>query len=76
MLKNPYKTWEKSDVKRKQELFFFMFDDLLHYDQKKGYRTPEKSCLIRFFERFDSSNSVHVEIDGNLSNEVKGFISQ
>ena len=64
MIKNPYNIWDKSDIKRKQELFFFIFDALLEYDKEKGYRTPQKTCLTRLFERFDSSNSAYVEMGG------------
>jgi len=64
MVKSPYSIWEKATTKQKQELFFFMFAEPLVYELEMGYRTPEKSCLYKLFDQFESGNSVDVEMAG------------
>jgi ribosomal protein L21E len=34
------------------------------YELEKGYRTPEKSCIYKLFDQFESGNSVDVEMGG------------
>ncbi len=62
MIKNPYEIWEKGTVKQKQELFYFFFDDRITYVYKEGYRTPEKSCLYKLFDRIEAGHTVDVEM--------------
>lgn len=64
MIKSPYKIWEKGTVKQKQELFSFMFDEKIIFEHKGGYRTPEKSCLYKLFDRLEDGHSVLVEVGG------------
>lgn len=64
MIKSPYSIWEKATTKQKQELFFFMFAEPLVYELEMGYRTPEKSCIYKLFDQFESGNSVDVEMGG------------
>ena len=64
MIKSPYSIWENATTKQKQELFFFMFAEPLVYELEKGYRTPEKSCIYKLFDQFESGNSVDVEMGG------------
>jgi site-specific DNA recombinase len=62
LIKNPYEIWEKGTVKQKQELFHFFFDDRITYVYEKGYRTPEKSCLYKLFDRIEAGHTVDVEM--------------
>ena len=64
MIKSPYSIWENATTKQKQELFFFMFAEPLVYELEMGYRTPEKSCIYKLFDQFESGNSVDVEMAG------------
>lgn len=61
MIKSPYSIWENATTKQKQELFFFMFAEPLVYELEMGYRTPEKSCIYKLFDQFESVNSVDVD---------------
>jgi site-specific DNA recombinase len=64
MIESPYQIWLNADVKQKHELFSFMFNGFLEYEHGVGYRTPEKTCLIRLFNQFESGHSLDVEMGG------------
>jgi len=76
MLKNPYKIWIKSDIKQKQKLFYFLFEENLEYQPEVGFRTPKKALPIRLFEQFDASNAPIVKIDRKTSNPIKEYLTQ
>lgn len=64
MIKDPYKIWEKGTVKQRQDMFYFMFDSNLVYEYNIDYRTPEKSCLYKLFDRIEAGHTVQVEMGG------------
>jgi hypothetical protein len=76
-LKNPYKLWESASLEDKQQVFYFLFDANLEYEPIQGFRTIEKSVIIRLFEQFEGARSLDVHIDSKTSNQlikfVKGF---
>lgn len=73
MIKSPYKIWEKGTVKQKQELFSFMFDDKIVFVHEMGYRTPEKSCLYKLFDRIEAGHTLDVEM-GEIESPCKRLI--
>lgn len=64
LLKSPYKIWTSLDAREKQETFFFIFNEKLHYDKNTGYRTDKIPAAVRLFEDFVASNSMDVEMGG------------
>jgi hypothetical protein len=74
MIKNPYEIWEKGTVKQKQELFHFFFDDRITYVYKEGYRTPEKSCLYKLFDRIEAGHTVDVDIQPESWNQLEHWL--
>lgn len=64
LLKNPYTVWHSVDVREKQRLFFFIFDEKLPYSRMAGYRTDKIPSAIRLFEEFVVTNSQQVEMAG------------
>jgi site-specific DNA recombinase len=76
LLKNPYSVWKKMDTHDKHELFYFIFETKLPYDQKMGYRTDKIQSYTRLFEDFVTRNSYDVDTIRNLSNEVKEYLSR
>lgn len=66
--KNPYEIWVSSDVKQKQQLFYYLFEGNLEYCPKEGFRTIKKAISIRLFEEFSTSDSLGVKTQRNRSN--------
>tara|TARA_B100000508_G_scaffold54263_1_gene41967 strand:- start:4852 stop:6531 length:1680 start_codon:yes stop_codon:yes gene_type:complete len=64
LLESPYKIWHSVDVREKQKLFYFIFDERLAYSKKAGYRTDKLPSATRIFEDFATSNSQDVEMAG------------
>jgi len=71
--KNPYETWDNSDLAAKKKLFYFFFDSNILYDVKTGYRTVNPSVFYRFMEDL-TKNSVDVDMVGNLSNQFPDIL--
>ncbi len=72
-LKNPYKLWESASLEDKQQVFYFLFDANLEYEPIQGFRTIEKSVIIRLFEQFEGARSLDVHIDPKISNQLKHY---
>jgi hypothetical protein len=72
--KDPYKTWDSSDLPGKKKLFYFFFDGNILYDVKTGYRTENPSVLYRFFQDF-GKKSGDVDMVRNLSNQFNDLLN-
>ncbi len=64
LLKNPSKIWANLEVKERQGLFYFVFDQKLEYSLEDGYRTAETPIAIRIFADFATAKSDDVEMGG------------
>ena len=62
LLKSPYDIWVSVDVREKQKMFYFIFDEKLAYSKKAGYRTDKLPSAVRLFEEFVCTNSHDVEM--------------
>ena len=64
LLKSPYKIWTSLDLVEKRKLFYFIFEEKLPYDIKRGYRTDKIPSAIRLFEDFAVAKPRDVEMGG------------
>ncbi len=64
MMRNPYQLWVTGNLEQKHEVFPFFFEANLRYDKENGYRTPEKTVILRLFERLGDSDTLDVEKGG------------
>lgn len=64
LLKSPLKYWVSLDVREQHRLFFFIFEEKLHYDLENGYRTTEIPSAATLFETFAALGSTDVEMAG------------
>ena len=64
LLKNPYKAWQKIDLKEQHGLFYFIFDEKLPYDLKEGYRTAKTPTAVKLFEEFLAISTPYVDRTG------------
>ena len=64
LLKSPYNAWRNLGIKEQHELFYFIFDEKLRYNQKTGYRTNDKPQFVRLFEQFATQEPLDVDPTG------------
>jgi hypothetical protein len=64
LLQNPYEIWKTLDVKQKQGLYFFIFEQKMPSSKKTGYGTAEIASAVRLFEDFAMQNTPEVEMPG------------
>ena len=64
LLKKPHTVWEKLSPQEQQQLFYFIFEQKLRYNQETGYRTAQIPHATRLFEEFVAGNTNDVEAAG------------
>ncbi len=62
LLKKPHVVWEKLSPQEQQQLFYFIFEQKLRYNQETGYRTAQIPHATRLFEEFAAGNTNDVEM--------------
>ena len=62
LLKKPHIVWEKLSTQEQQQLFYFIFEQKLRYNQETGYRTAQIPHATRLFEEFVAENTNDVEV--------------
>ena len=64
MLQNPQVVWHGLTTKEQQELFFFIFQEKLPYNQETGYRTDKTPQAVMLFGEFAGPKTQDVEMVG------------
>ena len=70
LLKKPHIVWEKLSTQEQQQLFYFIFEQKLRYNQETGYRTAQIPHATRLFEEFVAENTNDVEM-GRLNSRLE-----
>ena len=61
LLQRPYAVWPNLSLSEQHQLFYFIFEQKLPYNQIEGYRTAQIPCSTRLFEEFVSQNTNDVD---------------